>query len=192
MPTNGISCPFLHQVTPHRRIYGPPPPPHLPTAMSVIVQIAHLVEADHAVVFMKTQDGDEHALEFGKHHGKHPAGSPKTADHHHHDHHGHDHHSQGKAGHGAGEAGEHAAAEEHATFTPHHYAVHLHSPYTKADHGKVGVPKGTWVDAKTELTPAALNEQLKAEWYKDHVGCFVFESEKSFDAHVMALLTAAE
>ena len=160
-----------------------------------ITQVAHHVEPDFAVIFLKSADGEEHALTFGHHHTK--AEAKHAGDAHHkkaHDHHGHDHHSQGKKQHADDVKHQHQhehghANAEHAVFNPKHYAVRLFSPLEKAQHNVTGVPRG-WSAAKPAqpLSAEGLHKLLKAEWYQEGHGCFVFESEATFSEHVLTLL----
>ncbi len=185
--------------------------------MSNIVEVAKVMEVDHAIIFVRTANGEIHAFEFGHHHQTqkdakavvapavqadkptaavakpaapsestvHPANESKvhqsivstiakSASEHHHpalvEHrHRHDHNV------------------EHAQYNPRHCTVHMKGPFVP--HGHVMNPKINWTAATHHFTPESLNSRLRAEWFKDHVGCFVFHDEGSFVDHVELLLT---
>ena len=142
-----------------------------------IVEAYPFIEEDHAIVFVKTDDGEVHALEFGAHH-------EEEVKHNHHDkHHGDKHvekHSQGHQKHG--EKSEEHAAHAHKNDA---YGIHLWTPIG-ARPGETKVP-ATWtkVDNKT-YTPETLNHELKHEWHHHASTEKAFTCAKTFVDHVMA------
>lgn len=168
------------------------------SSSSSIVEVAKLVEADHAVIFLKTADGEIHGLEFGRHHNPKTAMATHHEDKpaaHHHDHAHQPHTAPVAHGHPIAHASaQPPAPEEHAAYVPGSYTVHLYSPFNTHPKTNFGVPKAGWMKAQPSfsLTPEGLNHHLKTEWYKEHVGCFVFHNETSFVDHVMAVVHGDE
>jgi hypothetical protein len=153
--------------------------------MATVVECAHVTEPDHALLFLKLSDGVIAALEFGHHHDinrnphHHDNAAKPAAEH---------HHSGAKHVPGSDLAAE---VESHtAKYTIGHYTVMVFNPYSSHPRDNVGVPHQFTkvLESAAAYTPESLNLKLKEEWYKEHVGAFVFENERSFSAHVMALL----
>jgi hypothetical protein len=147
--------------------------------MSIIEVHAEAV-TDHAVIYMKTDDGEVHALEWGAEH-------KSEAKHNHHDKtHAHvDKHSQGKFH-------EKSAAEEHATHG-HNYNVHLWTPIGSRL-GDAAIPSKDWHKSQTSYgyTPEKLNHDLKHEWQKSGSGASAFHDAGSFVNHVLNLLKVSD
>jgi hypothetical protein len=140
-----------------------------------IVEVNTFLEADHALVFLKTDDGEVHALEFGAHH-------EEEAKHNHHDK-LHDKHAEK---HSQGHKKHDEKSEEHATHAHKHeaYGVHIWSPIGSRP-GETK-PPATWtkVDNKT-YTPETLNHELKHEWHHHAATEHAFNDPKSFINHLL-------
>jgi hypothetical protein len=152
--------------------------------MATIVQCALVTEPDHALLFLKLSDSTVAALEFGHHHD-----TSRAAHHHTNTAKPEAHHQDGSKHVPASDLA--AELESHAAkFTPGHYTVMVFNPYSTHPRNNVGVPHQFTkvLESAAAYTPESLNLKLKEEWYKEHVGAFVFENERSFSAHVMALL----
>ena len=130
--------------------------------------------ADHAIVYLKTDDGEVHALEWGSEH-------QAEAKHNHHDKtHAHvEKHSQGKAH-------DKAESEEHATHG-RAYNVHLWTPIGTRP-GAATIPSKDWHKSNSGLTPETLNHDLKHEWHKSGAGASSFHDAGSFVNHVLSIL----
>lgn len=119
-----------------------------------IVAFAPFVEADHGIVFLKTDDGEVHALEFGSHH-------ESSEKHNHHDKthdNKHDHvHSQGHQKH-------EDKKEEHAEHTKS-YGIHCWSPIGSRP-GTIAIPEEFVKAAANSYSAETLNHELKHEWHQ--------------------------
>lgn len=142
--------------------------------MSNIVEVSSVVESDHALIFLKSEDGEIHALEYGQQH-------KEAEKHNHHDQtHAHiEKHSQGKSH-------AHEEKEEHAAHGAKHeaFGVHVWSPIGSRP-GHTHAPS-TWskVSVKT-YTAETLSHELKHEWHGAS-GVKAFADANTFVSHVLA------
>jgi hypothetical protein len=141
-------------------------------ALYYITECNKYVEHDHGLIFLKTEDNVVHALEFGHHHALfadtwRQGAPPDLLD--------------------ATQLG------PRAVHDPTQYTVKLWNPWSAAPKSATFLVPGpkhkTWKNVVNPWTLDSLNRKLNTEWYKEHVGAFVFESETTFVDHVMSLLT---
>jgi hypothetical protein len=137
-----------------------------------ITHACSVIEADHGIVFLKTDDGEVHCLEFGEAHAapaKHQPHDPTD---------GHiEKHSKAHEHH-------HEKKDDHAEHHSHEaYRVHVFSPIGSRP-GTTSVPTAWTKCEVATLNVAELNHQLKHEWHHN-TGDKLFHDAGSFVAHVM-------
>ena len=141
-----------------------------------ITSAATFIEQDHGIVFVKTDDDEVHAFEFGEHH---ETGSPK---HNHHDklHQDHNKHAQTHA-HGK----EHHKDEhhDHADHKAKSFGVHFWSPISLRPGTLLATPTN-FTKVTTSMNVEALHHNLKHEWHQTK-GEKVFHDAATFCTHIM-------
>lgn len=142
-----------------------------------IVAAAAVVESHHSVVYVKTEDGEVHAVEFGSHEAAAPA----------HNHHDklHDEHNKHAQTHAKGHEHHHEAdgGAQHETVSKYH----VWSPVTVAPEtrGLRGAVAGlTWKPVGGAVSIAALTADLKADHHAHHAQA-AFTDATAFAAHVL-------
>jgi hypothetical protein len=155
------------------------PTSYLPAVATMSITEVHAeAVTDHAMVYLRTDDGKVHALEWSAEHQA-EVKLDKT--------HAHaDKHSQGKFH----EKSETAPPAAHA----HNYNVHLWTPIGSRP-GDAKIPAKDWHKSQTEhggYTPEKLNHDLKHEWQKSGTGPASFHDAGSFVHHVLNLLKVTD
>jgi hypothetical protein len=138
--------------------------------MSIVTNCSAFLESGHGIVFIKTDDGEVHAIEFGQH-------KDAEAKHDHHDktHKDHDKHGQ-----------HHAQGHQHSHDSPSHpdsHPFHMWSPFTLAPHALVAPTNWTKVGVQNE-TLDQLSKALKSEW-ATHKGTKAFQNPQTFVDHIV-------
>ena len=118
--------------------------------MSTVTHFATATEEGHGLVFLKTDDGETHAFEFGAHHEE-----AQKHDHHDKTHQEHSKHAQ-----------HHSHGHEHHHEHHHEEHYHLWSPITSAPHALQS--PGEWKPLATPMPLHLLQNKVKVDAHKHH------------------------